>query len=120
MQHSSWSIALAAGLSIAPSSHPASREFAKAAAAPVRAVANDNRQSAGTLRDGVLTIHLVAQRAAWYPEAEDGPFKVVSVTRLDLEDSHHCCTRPRLQRICSHLRLLRCDRPDAGRPYVAA
>ncbi len=26
----------------------------------------------------MVTIHLVAQRAAWYPEAEDGPFKVVA------------------------------------------
>jgi len=43
MQHSSWSIAMVAGLSIAPSSYPALREFAKAAAAPVRASANDNR-----------------------------------------------------------------------------
>lgn len=46
-------------------------------AAPARASANDNRTSAGVLRGGVLTIGLVAQQAAWYPEAEDGPFKVV-------------------------------------------
>ena len=36
------------------------------------ATANDNRVPAGTLRDGVLTVRLVAQRATWYPEGEKG------------------------------------------------
>ena len=44
---------------------------------PARAVANDNRVPAGVLNQGVLTLHLVAQRVTWYPEAEDGPSKVV-------------------------------------------
>lgn len=35
--------------------------------------ANDNRLPAGTLRDGVLTIHLEAREARWYPEEKDGP-----------------------------------------------
>jgi FtsP/CotA-like multicopper oxidase with cupredoxin domain len=48
-----------------------------AAQVPVRAQANDNRLAGGVLRDGVLTLKLVAQMARWYPEAEDGPFKVV-------------------------------------------
>src|SRR5687768_5739466 len=44
---------------------------------PARAESNDNRLAGGVLRDGVLSIHLVAQLAAWYPEANDGPHKVV-------------------------------------------
>ncbi|MEO7522231.1 MAG: hypothetical protein ABIW79_10480, partial [Gemmatimonas sp.] len=40
-------------------------------------MANDNRQPAGVLRNGVLTVHLVAQQVTWYPEAEDGPQKIV-------------------------------------------
>ena len=35
--------------------------------API-AAPNENRTSAGILRDGVLTLHLVARRAVWYPE----------------------------------------------------
>ena len=42
-----------------------------------RAEANDNRTPAGVLTDGTLRIHLVARMATWYPEAEDGPAKVV-------------------------------------------
>ena len=42
-----------------------------------RAVANENRRSAGVLRGGVLTVRLVARMARWYPEAEDGPFRIV-------------------------------------------
>lgn len=38
------------------------------------AEANDNRAAAGTLRDGVLTVHLVVGMARWYPEAQDGPY----------------------------------------------
>jgi FtsP/CotA-like multicopper oxidase with cupredoxin domain len=36
------------------------------------AAPNDNRAPAGTLRDGVLTLRLVAQRATWYPEGPEG------------------------------------------------
>jgi FtsP/CotA-like multicopper oxidase with cupredoxin domain len=36
------------------------------------AAPNDNRAPAGTLRDGVLTLSLVAQRATWYPEGAQG------------------------------------------------
>lgn len=46
---------------------------------PPTVVANDNRHPAGTLRDGVLTIHLVAAPARWYPEADNGPFVDVPV-----------------------------------------
>ncbi len=44
---------------------------------PPRAVANDNRLTAGTLEGGTLRVHLVAGMATWYPEAEDGPSKTV-------------------------------------------
>ncbi|MBA2353039.1 MAG: multicopper oxidase domain-containing protein [Acidobacteria bacterium] len=37
-----------------------------------RAAPNDNRTSAGQLRDGVLTLRLVATAVRWYPE-RDGP-----------------------------------------------
>src|SRR6185295_3684757 len=34
---------------------------------------NDNRAAAGMLRDGVLTLHLEARDATWYPDGNDGP-----------------------------------------------
>src|SRR5687767_5807654 len=42
-------------------------------AAPPRVIPNDNRTPAGTLRDGVLTLRMVAQPAVWRPEGPDGP-----------------------------------------------
>ena len=39
----------------------------------VRAEPNDNRRPAGTIRGGVATVNLVARRARWYPEEENGP-----------------------------------------------
>ena len=36
--------------------------------------ANDNRSSAGRLRDGVLTIKLVVVMARWYPQSRRGPW----------------------------------------------
>lgn len=41
--------------------------------AAVAIVANDNRASGGTLRDGVLNVNLVAGAGTWYPEERDGP-----------------------------------------------
>ncbi|MDQ6885792.1 MAG: multicopper oxidase domain-containing protein [Gemmatimonadota bacterium] len=38
----------------------------------VMARANDNTRPAGTLRDGVLTVRLVARRARWHPADEGG------------------------------------------------
>jgi FtsP/CotA-like multicopper oxidase with cupredoxin domain len=35
-------------------------------------IANQNHASAGTLRDGVLTVHLEIAKGEWHPEAEDG------------------------------------------------
>ena len=40
--------------------------------------ANDNRQSAGKIADGVLTVNLVAGRGEWRPEALDGPVLAVA------------------------------------------
>lgn len=37
-----------------------------------RAVANDNRTAAGTLRDGVVTLRLVIREASWYPDGPGG------------------------------------------------
>jgi FtsP/CotA-like multicopper oxidase with cupredoxin domain len=42
-------------------------------APPARVVANDNRVAAGTLRDGVLTLVLVAREAEWHPDGDDAP-----------------------------------------------
>jgi FtsP/CotA-like multicopper oxidase with cupredoxin domain len=40
--------------------------------APEAIAANDNRQSAGTLKNGVLTVRLEARSGKWYPEGEHG------------------------------------------------
>jgi FtsP/CotA-like multicopper oxidase with cupredoxin domain len=34
---------------------------------------NDNRQPAGTLRDGVLTVRLEARRSDWHPDGDNAP-----------------------------------------------
>src|SRR5579864_2500093 len=44
-----------------------------AAAVPLRIEANSNRVPAGTLENGVLTLHLELRPADWYPEADTGP-----------------------------------------------
>ncbi|MGH7468231.1 MAG: multicopper oxidase domain-containing protein [Longimicrobiales bacterium] len=38
----------------------------------IAAIPNDNRQSAGIMKDGVLTVRLVARPAAWQPEGKNG------------------------------------------------
>ena len=38
-----------------------------------RARPNDNRMSAGVLREKVLTLQLEARRGLWYPDEDDGP-----------------------------------------------
>jgi FtsP/CotA-like multicopper oxidase with cupredoxin domain len=43
---------------------------APSAAPTATAVANDNRQPAGVLKDGVLTLHLVATTVRWQPEGQ--------------------------------------------------
>jgi len=42
-------------------------------------VANDNRQPAGQLVNGVLTLHLDVRLAEWFPQAADGPSVTVPV-----------------------------------------
>jgi manganese oxidase len=42
-----------------------------------RAGINDNRQSAGTLRDGVLTVHLEVREVDWRPDGDEAPGLVV-------------------------------------------
>ncbi len=41
--------------------------------APPHIEANSNRAPAGTLENGVLTLHLELRQADWYPEADTGP-----------------------------------------------
>jgi len=54
-----------------PQSHAADcRQLPPSSAPP--AAPNDNRTPAGTMREGVLTLHLVAQPVTWYPEDERG------------------------------------------------
>jgi FtsP/CotA-like multicopper oxidase with cupredoxin domain len=50
----------------------ASVTAAATGAKPPRVVPNDNRAPAGTLKDGVLTLRLVAQPSVWRPEGPDG------------------------------------------------
>src|SRR6185369_17215329 len=38
-----------------------------------RIVANPNREPAGRLEAGVLTLHLEIRRGQWFPETDDGP-----------------------------------------------
>jgi manganese oxidase len=40
---------------------------------PLHIQANSNRAPAGTLENGVLTVHLELRQADWYPEADTGP-----------------------------------------------
>ena len=40
---------------------------------PERILANDNRTSAGTLANGVLTLRLVAREGQWFPQSDSGP-----------------------------------------------
>src|SRR5262249_20123909 len=44
-----------------------------------RVVANDNRTPAGTLRDGVLTLHLEAREGLWFPDEDAGPSIVLQM-----------------------------------------
>ena len=55
----------------------ASRHSDDATSPPERAASNDNRRSAGTLRDGVLTVHLEVRDVDWRPDGDDAPGLVV-------------------------------------------
>lgn len=65
-------LALGAVALMSTSTRPTSDVPGDAEAAP-RVIPNDNRTPAGTLRNGVLTLRLVAQPALWRPEGPDGP-----------------------------------------------
>ena len=58
-------------VSVLPSlaSHPAHRAAARA---PELISANDNRHSAGELKNGILTVRLEARGGKWYPEGQNG------------------------------------------------
>jgi FtsP/CotA-like multicopper oxidase with cupredoxin domain len=45
----------------------------RSAPGPDRVVPNDGRRTAGTLRDGILTLHLEARPAMWHPDGDDAP-----------------------------------------------
>jgi FtsP/CotA-like multicopper oxidase with cupredoxin domain len=51
--------------------------------APKRIATNDNRHSAGTLRNGRLELKLDIVRAQWFPEADDGPSVVIQAFAED-------------------------------------
>ena len=50
---------------------------AERAPSPERAAINDNRIPAGTLRNGLLTVHLEVREADWRPDGDESPGLVV-------------------------------------------
>jgi hypothetical protein len=67
---SSIAIALGALLFLAPVELSGRSE---SAATQSRIQANANRESAGKLENGILTLHLELRQGDWYPEADTGP-----------------------------------------------
>ncbi len=68
-----WTLALSSALlsmSVTPYAGADCRHLP--AVTEPRAAPNDNRAPVGSLRDGVLSLRLVARRAAWYPEGPQG------------------------------------------------
>jgi len=63
------SVLLAIGITFPHRSDPALGD----SRASLRIAANDNRHSAGTLREGRLELKLEIVNAQWFPEAESGP-----------------------------------------------
>src|SRR5215467_11863380 len=47
--------------------------FSRSVDPSVRIAPNDNKQMAGSLADGVLTIHLEARSGDWHPDGDDEP-----------------------------------------------
>ena len=66
-------VALVAVVLAASSFHGADRH----STVPERAAINDNRTSAGTLRDGVLSVHLEVREVDWRPDRDTDPGLVV-------------------------------------------
>ena len=58
--------------SVTQSGNPAPDCRGVPAANAPKALPNDNRVAAGTMKDGVLTVRLVARPAAWHPEGAQG------------------------------------------------
>ena len=95
----------------------------------IRAETNDNRLAAGSLQNGVLSISLVAQQTVWYPEAEEGPSKVVEAfgevgkaPRVPPPDPHtvrHDDRRHRHERAPRHARRARASGPPRLAPHRA-
>src|SRR5215212_11081244 len=65
-------LALAASISSSPSVRSAADCRSFPVAPTTKAAANDNQSRAGTLRDGVLTLKLVARPVAWRPDGPTG------------------------------------------------
>jgi len=65
-----YGLALVALAGLAAASPPVARGEVRGAE---RVAPNDNRRAAGRLRDGVLTVRLVARSGVWAPEGPAGP-----------------------------------------------
>ena len=65
------SVALVAPLVLGSSAQP------RPMAAPEQIRANDNRTSAGVLRNGILTVHLEVREGVWHPDRDTDPGIVV-------------------------------------------
>jgi hypothetical protein len=58
---------------LALATHFAGTAQSSSAIATNSILANENRTPAGTLENGILTLHLEWREGEWYPEAETGP-----------------------------------------------
>ena len=73
MPQAALCVALAVTLLASASTPGATGRVMSPGADSTRVVPNDNRVAAGTLRNGVLTLRLVARPALWRPEGATGP-----------------------------------------------
>jgi hypothetical protein len=62
-------VALSSSFFLRPRPRPRTEHVHRA---PETIAANDNRRSAGTLKNGVLTVQLEARAGKWYPEGDQG------------------------------------------------
>jgi hypothetical protein len=90
---SSIAIALGALIFLAPVELSSQSE---SAATQSRIQANSNRESAGKLENGILTLHLELQQGDWYL-GEDAGLECASAERIEADTggwlSHHETTR---------------------------
>jgi FtsP/CotA-like multicopper oxidase with cupredoxin domain len=68
---------MCAALGLAPVGVRAALANGSSSASPERIAINDNRTTAGTLREGTLTVHLEARAGEWHPDADTDPGVVV-------------------------------------------